>query len=221
MGVLRKDPGARTLHFMKEELVFGCLEENRYECKIFSSTNTSVKHQHVNSFGASLTRIHGDQGSNQASRKLQNCWRTIVHEYTKLSMTFEKDKLHALSGIAVQIESCRGDTHLAGLWSSSSLQDLCRRTMRPVLQSRPKIWRAPSWSWAAVNNSEAYGHHIIVDLQHAEVHSFICDAAVIEDYLDTLGRLTSGYAELSGTLHDRTLFRKGSNDSETNVIMCR
>ena len=80
-------------------------------------------------------------------------WERIVKEYTLRRVTFSKDNLPALSGIARAFATAElGDYH-AGLWDSLSLRLLGwfqPISMRRRLSQRPADAIAPSWSWAAV-----------------------------------------------------------------------
>lgn len=71
--------------------------------------------------------------------KLYRHWRTIVEEYTERHLTFGRNRLSALSGLA----SCRSRPtsrqHLAGCWESFLLKDLAWRCERP----RPSTYLLP------------------------------------------------------------------------------
>ena len=51
-------------------------------------------------------------------------WASILEEYTRLDLTFEKDRLPALSGIAKLIESFEPGRYIAGLWEKDLLYQL-------------------------------------------------------------------------------------------------
>ena len=55
---------------------------------------------------------------------LQQWWATVVHLYTSAHLTFERDKLPALSGIARRIHSQKGCQYLAGLWREETISCL-------------------------------------------------------------------------------------------------
>jgi hypothetical protein len=84
-------------------------------------------------------------------------WRNeIVKEYSQRRLTFERDVLPAISGIAMQIQTKTNDTYLAGLWKT----DLRRGLMWSTWPQRPaspcKAFRAPTWSWASIKNSVTF-----------------------------------------------------------------
>jgi hypothetical protein len=81
-------------------------------------------------------------------------WADIVRLYSAASLTFARDKLPALSGIARAVHAERGGTYLAGIWQDEDMPaQLCWRVSTP----QPRVVaRAPSWSWASVDGGVAY-----------------------------------------------------------------
>ncbi|KAK4210668.1 heterokaryon incompatibility protein-domain-containing protein, partial [Rhypophila decipiens] len=99
-------------------------------------------------------------------------WLHIVEKYTATRMTVPGDKLPALAGIARAQhvaataaaklgDNNRHDQYLAGMWRERFLLQLGwwvaqkRKRRRP----RPREWRAPSWSWAAVDGPARFSPH--------------------------------------------------------------
>ncbi|KAH8627380.1 hypothetical protein IG631_17148 [Alternaria alternata] len=78
-------------------------------------------------------------------------WNTVLHNYNRRRLTHFSDKLPALSGLARTYQDITGDTYLAGHWRSTLLQSLIwQATGYPTV---PITYRAPSWSWVAVDGS--------------------------------------------------------------------
>lgn len=79
-------------------------------------------------------------------------WRSIVYEYSRRKISFSDDKFPAISAIAQERGKETNDEYLAGLWKSTLPKDLLW-----IIHSwsnranRPKSYRAPSWSWASVD----------------------------------------------------------------------
>ncbi|OTA89591.1 hypothetical protein M434DRAFT_14449 [Hypoxylon sp. CO27-5] len=98
---------------------------------------------------------------------LRNCWSTIVEKYTTLTLSFEKDRLRAIAGIANQLLAISNPSspgkslmgrYIEGLWEDTLCRDLCWevRANEEDPLARPKAlkeWRAPSWSWASVQDT--------------------------------------------------------------------
>ena len=103
-------------------------------------------------------------------------WREIIEDYSQRSMSNERDKLRAISGLAKKCMIRYPDQYLAGLWQSEMTRDLLWRVQGKqeraisistlltapsnILQSHRQIisvsvrsapYRAPTWSWASVN----------------------------------------------------------------------
>src|SRR5207248_1550342 len=80
-------------------------------------------------------------------------WYRTVQEYSRLKLTFEKDKMPALAALTQRMESMRvGDRFLAGLWEKTLLLDLLWMVWPSPKRGRPSIRRAPTWSWASVQS---------------------------------------------------------------------
>jgi hypothetical protein len=90
-----------------------------------------------------------------------NRWYSMVEEYSKRKISFEKDKLPALAGMAKRIHltlreyrnsGIWEDTYLAGLWARDIIFGLLwRRVLRDEDEEKPPAsYIAPSWSWASV-----------------------------------------------------------------------
>lgn len=81
-----------------------------------------------------------------------NWFRDIVQDYSARNLTVKNDKLPALSGVAHEFQRVQGGHYLAGLWEKDLPFDLCWTTQySPVPCRKPTKYRAPSWSWAAID----------------------------------------------------------------------
>jgi Heterokaryon incompatibility protein (HET) len=135
-------------------------------------------------------------------------WRSIVLDYTSRSLTFEKDKLAAIAGLASVIQRKSKVQYIAGMWNVRfSIEfELC---WRPKPQAngqpcfRPKQYRAPTWSWASIEGTIDYcyeeDHSVVGDdqlayVEHAEVETI--------DRTPT-GPLKSGSIRIRGPLEGK------------------
>ncbi|KAL2071938.1 hypothetical protein VTL71DRAFT_11281 [Oculimacula yallundae] len=185
----------RVLHFMKEELVFECLTESQCECRTVPSAFPPVKNKHALSILQSFGNGSGSEIRRGAQSALQVRWHAIVGEYSRLSMTFEKDRLTALSGIVTQMQTYRKEDYYAGLWSSSFLDDLGWYKSKKDRVPIPKVRAAPSWSWAAVNGAVTYDDSLSVS-HSAKVLRIACE----EPSSDKSRVCVSGWIEVSGIM---------------------
>ena len=127
---------------------------------------------------------------------LQQWWARVVHLYTSAHLTFARDKLPALSGIARRIHSQKGGQYLAGLWREENIEaQLCWRVHEPT--TRPTTWRAPSWSWASVDGPISYTptQQGICDDHYAHV----VDASVTPLAGDVFGELSAAALHITYT----------------------
>lgn len=91
-------------------------------------------------------------------------WHAIVQEYSTKLLTYHEDKLPALSSIAEVFARSLSDQYLAGLWRGNIISDHLwtgvmhgpiasenePSTKPPSRLTRPRSWRAPSWSFISV-----------------------------------------------------------------------
>ena len=99
-----------------------------------------------NNYGHIKRLCHGSQSQDQAL--LSADWWLLVHRYNMCALTFETDKLIALSGIASEVHKRAKCQYLAGLWSSTLPSSLLWVVISPP-ELRSSTYVAPSWSWAS------------------------------------------------------------------------
>jgi hypothetical protein len=98
-------------------------------------------------------------------------WWRLVKLYTRCKLTYESDKLIALSGIASALSETIGESYLAGIWggkytivglgwrvcSGSQNRKAGRRGCRGISSDNETTswltFEAPSWSWASQSGS--------------------------------------------------------------------
>lgn len=79
-------------------------------------------------------------------------WYRILNEYSLRQLSFESDRLDAISGLAERLSRITGDQYVGGMWKGNLLECL---QWRPNTQDRGKEavrqarHRAPTWSWAS------------------------------------------------------------------------
>jgi hypothetical protein len=140
----------RVLHFCEDELVWECLDGVRCECMYLDFHQTG-------------TRFGTDEWSHKFFKHrwsecilgitpstIHDTWHMVVETASKLAITYEVDKLPALSGVAKTMQQKGAGAYLAGLWSANLAADL----LWTASAARPKVWRAPSWSWASTEGGE-------------------------------------------------------------------
>lgn len=89
-------------------------------------------------------------------------WYHILDYYNDCHLTKSDDKLVAISAIAKDMKkhlSHLGESsvYLGGLWRSRMSRNLLWQISNPA--KRPERYRAPSWSWASVDNASLFTYH--------------------------------------------------------------
>lgn len=180
----------RIVHFMEQELWWECRTSFRCEC--VDHTNSAL----------GIDKYWDPRESELKSfTDAEEAWERMVTIYTLKSLTYPSDIFPALQGLAKLVPSNRG-RYLAGHWESSLPYSLCWYTEKPASNNLTE-WRAPSWSWAAVQGSVHWIYHIAdygPDRYTAEPSSCvtILDATTTPKGDDPMGQLSSGAIVLKG-----------------------
>jgi hypothetical protein len=77
-------------------------------------------------------------------------WRHVVEHYSRLRLTYEKDRLPAISAFVKRMQRVRqDDVYIAGMWKKTLQHDLCWFSDGEELLPRPHIRGTvmPTWSW--------------------------------------------------------------------------
>lgn len=121
----------RFIHFTRGEIFWECRQSTWCECG--SRQGEWIRKRME---GA---RTIGDQ-----------TWNLITEQYNDTQLTFEKDRLPALAGVAQRYAKLRGDwTYLAGLWKEDLPYALAWRKSW-CNEPRPLEQLVPTWSWASL-----------------------------------------------------------------------
>jgi hypothetical protein len=172
--------------------------------------------------------IEGSEGSSSSTsyvteipdrQATYNHWKSVVERYSKTKLTNPGDKLIALSGIARLMAGLLPRVeYVAGLWGEHLASQLLWR-VDPVFEhgkfsfpsSRPAQYRAPSFSWAAVDAERGitYG-----DFTDENLLIKVMDHRVIQEKdADPYGLVKAGCTmELSGILKRIILERRVGED---------
>jgi hypothetical protein len=117
-------------------------------------------------------------------------WAQVVARYSEAELTFPKDKLVALSGVAHKFQKTFKDQYVAGLWRKELIRQLCWSVDHANINKRPRTleiaYRAPSWSWASVDDPVYWRLFHTMDITSADA-PYEPLAKVLEVQLDLLG----------------------------------
>lgn len=178
----------RVLHFNPQELYFECLDGSTCQCtsysilEVISWAGFEYKSQAHSIIYRQKPKMYFDPSIwRRIDRNgLVFVWHRLVHDYTQLELTYEKDLFPAISGLAREMsitraarnadeENVQETEYFAGLWKDSLVRDLCWKVdydKHPMAEDyavrmdkiktwmeRPREWRALTWSWGSVNAS--------------------------------------------------------------------
>lgn len=161
----------RILHYTKNQIFWQCLSLNACESapaglpeSVNQISETELKWRSALHRG----KMEGDKhlsDTERADLQLDVSWKVAVRNYSGCNLSFTKDKLMALAGIANVMRKASGERYLAGLWGPASVDQGWRSNIVDQLG-----WRvvngakadgepskryaepcAPSWSWASVD----------------------------------------------------------------------
>jgi hypothetical protein len=149
----------RILHFAAEQLFWDCqnsfLSENGvYAKRQVGSTNDPLRQsiRQLDYYGPHLP-YHHPAFAWPAS--ILGRWMDLVNEFSRRELTYDSDALPALAGVVSRFAARTGDQFLAGIWRSTIHIELLWLAPEGP-QRAPKVYRAPSWSWAALVGESLY-----------------------------------------------------------------
>lgn len=183
----------RVLHYTNGELVFHCdrikVTESAWEFGFFRETAEPqpIDRWRYETLGVEM--IYFDK------------WREVVNEYTRRMLTFEGDRLLAVSAIArtlfypkIAIENPK-DMYIAGMFKGNFHHSLGwgRDPSNPEPLKRSKTYVAPSWSWASVIGCVEFVTHA-----HTPIISLLDIGATPINKHDPFGQLSDGFMKVDG-----------------------
>lgn len=218
----------RTAHFTKNQVFWECGEV--VACEVFPEKVP----EHLTTWP---WISQNDRAAFLEKKPLAGySWTEIVEQYSRCKLTFGKDKLVAISGVARAMPKNQHSEYLAGLWGG---EDLIRQLHWRViaLAPRPLEYRGPSWSWASVDTpvqlwqggdhflpGREFIHARVIDTQlelaGPDQFGAVCSAK-LNLKCDVLFRVTDkplkgGFAkvEIFGKIYDLQLFYDCSDEPQ-------
>jgi hypothetical protein len=119
----------RTVHFTKTQLYWEC--RDKMACETYpDKLPQTLMH----------TVVERDQ--------ISQIWSSAVSHYSRCELTFSRDRLVAISGVAKWLHYHTGDEYVAGLWRRNLESQLLWEIV-DTGTARQRLEEFPSWSWAA------------------------------------------------------------------------
>ena len=232
----------RVLHFTEHEVFWEC----RAAAPSFRSETYSRGSPLQRDFLGQTKLQLGDTsaGSISDNPHLMLAWDAACRDYSRRKLTYQTDKLPALSGLARNFGTrCREDTYVAGVWLSQLPRALFWKVPtreRPDVRPPPTESGAPSWSWmscaAPVEPSKLEDSYYVADVatilaayqhktadQYGEmaraclhVYGFVrCITSVMKEMVnDPTGDTYRGLSQLNESRNYRHLYVDGQLDRD-------
>lgn len=216
----------RILHFTEGQVIWECNTEviSEFDFSAFllpkSQANMAVASPSTavpppppplsrwHSSQENISRTHiTDFVATDKSGAVYWAWQRLVEHYSGRKLSFQRDKLAAMSGLA-QLVCTRNNVqhadYLAGLWRGQLVRDLlwtvcgpqCPRRQPPSTEN-DYHYLAPSWSWASVDSGVRYfaEHYQFNFSQEIAILEVECSPL---SPLDPTGRVTAGHMIVAG-----------------------
>jgi hypothetical protein len=149
-------------------------------------------------------------------------WDKVVEVYSRCELTFGRDKLVAISGLAEIVRAATCDEYLAGLWKKHLPSQLLWRTTSDRRRNgkyavRPRPLRAPTWSWASMEADISY----LASTRYQSCYKpmlDILDASVTPVAGSTLGEVKGGELRVRGALYRATLYEDHTRELDKMML---
>jgi Heterokaryon incompatibility protein (HET) len=140
--------------------------------------------------------VHWSKGGDVGN--LVNEWAPIINHYSAGKVTFQRDKLIALSGISRLFSARYNTQYLAGLWKEDLVQQLVWHTLENP-QPRPEYYQAPTWSWASINLTASLPSKIKDDKRYPLTPLITIEEAATVPIDDPFGGISDGHLRITCT----------------------
>ena len=147
----------RILHFGRTQLAFECRELRACETFPIGLPFMATVRKNIKSRLGLNRSMDGEiPGQYDQVEHMRSVWYDVIKAYTACALSKPHDKLIAMSGLVKIIRRGLQDHYLAGLWKAALPTQLLWHVRGAELADclpscRPQVYRAPSWSWAAVD----------------------------------------------------------------------
>ncbi|KAF2869208.1 heterokaryon incompatibility protein-domain-containing protein [Massariosphaeria phaeospora] len=227
----------RTLSYTGNGLEWACQQSHCAETWPDRTARSNFKH-HATRFASGRKHPAGkDTRTTHLERWNEwEAWQNLLYDYTSRKLTYSKDRLAAIRGVAEAYRQALGITYLAGLWKEFLIYDLCWKAEGLGTGNidhnpyRDEFPLAPSWSWASTNgvikNNVAMVHRIsrarvppipLAILRHVDLEAVSASqlgSIVITGYTRDVKITTSGFSFYLYDLEDRYLEASLNLDQE-------
>lgn len=147
----------RMIHFYREELVWSCHSQERCECRLMPGVSSSSTFRRLLNSKSPELNLHFE-------------WPKLVQDFTRRDLTYTKDRLPAISGLATLMKQHTRSEYHAGMWSKDLAYSLLWMSDHAHARSPTRrvqvIPYAPTWSWASIDGPVKYFHRHLDQLSY-------------------------------------------------------
>jgi hypothetical protein len=210
----------RIVHFAAEQIMWECCEEMACESYPGGVADILIKYdgatmRTLDSLSDINAYLIGDVKPQRGARStatglkyavapLEEFWTATVTSYTSCALSYQRDILVAISGIAQRLAVIVRQPYLAGLWLNDKLAvQLLWQVVQPgeidaSTTPQQRSYYAPSWSWASVSASIQW--ILYSKNEYEEKLITVLEAVAVPLTNDPFGRITSGFMRVAGFL---------------------
>ena len=190
----------RIIHFAEGEMIWECPTEMTSEDghPIRNNCHSMIK-----------------EFQKQRLENPENYWRFLVRAYSGRRLSYPKDKLPAIAGMADNYHEITNQQYLAGLWRENLPVDLVWSSWGwEEADKPPKILPGPSWSWASIGGGVAFiaepiGYDFPMEV-HARVHHVHCSVLGNNPF----GQVERGTLDITGPVLEMNIHYDGEKDED-------
>lgn len=177
----------RVISFSTDELQWTCRTLRACECG-YPEEIGSPRMEELQRSLETKENVELMEGANEGRLdRISTCldfWNKVVEGYCRRDLSWMRDKLPALSGVAHEFArifdkkelTSTGDLpplrYLAGLWDTNIHRQLCWRRGNSSGDDIIEEYRAPTWSWASVEGD--------VIMNYSNMNVFVPQAEILE-----------------------------------------
>lgn len=213
----------RILHFTAHEMVWEC--QNTYYCEC-GGIPQGFRWGRGITAEASFWRAKAVRSSDRTTSfrnltcpgdTLRNesfviFWTHLIDSYTTRRLTFESDRLPAISAIAKDLGLAK--TYLAGLWLEDLPWHLAWVANSRSGSMRPSVYNGPTWSWVSVSTKVWWS----VGLPLYKSHVRVIEASTAPVGLDEFGQVAWGRVRLQASVAAAKVHRRAHCGSRPLIV---
>ncbi|KAM7196273.1 Heterokaryon incompatibility protein (HET) domain containing protein [Naviculisporaceae sp. PSN 640] len=191
----------RCVYFCADQIYWQCADLSANES--FPRGHPSLKLLNANYQSLDLDHFKDTRGrlimpplANRGSRVF-DLWEQIICNYSKGELTFDCDKLVAISGLGRRLHKYTECRYLAGLWEKHLPYHLLWEVKGGSSTRRYKGYIAPSWSWASIKGEIGVTYPLVRYRDEHDVVVQILKADItLTDPNDPFGSVNDGYIRM-------------------------